>query len=322
MKHCVLAILCVLAFQITTHSQTFCDSIEVLHFGYSPFDGDSALDLVVENHSSQFFNYPNFLLLDAQGDTLAEDAVFFFGLPTGTQAHRLTGFQGQGSDTVTGTLQFLTDFDSLRCEYDLVSPLCPGSAQKFYIGFGYGVSDSGSYEWSLSDSAGTLVKDGIYSKDSATDYGTDSLWLLPGEYSLSIHALSVSGAGKLHYHINGSMGIMGIFESMVGDTVRSLEIFSPCISATDENDTVNAVDSPFEGRGISISGHANTLHIQFHPNSSNRLIEVYDLQGRMVHRQKAQKTVMQVGMGDKPSGIYLVKASDDAGALVERVYVQ
>jgi hypothetical protein len=67
------------AFTVTGSAATACDSLILASVQGSPFS-DSLLTVHVFNSTSTLFDYPGFILLDGDGDTLAQEVVNYFGI--------------------------------------------------------------------------------------------------------------------------------------------------------------------------------------------------------------------------------------------------
>src|SRR6187549_2614975 len=65
-----------------------CVSLVINCFTYNTF-GPNTISLTVSNNSSVLFDYPGFVLLDSNMDTIAIETVNYFGISTGPQTHTM-----------------------------------------------------------------------------------------------------------------------------------------------------------------------------------------------------------------------------------------
>jgi hypothetical protein len=66
-----------------------CDSLIINCCSFDSL-GPNTLTLLADNHSvTEFYGYPNFVLFDANMDTVAEETVTYFGIGGGFQPHTL-----------------------------------------------------------------------------------------------------------------------------------------------------------------------------------------------------------------------------------------
>ncbi len=100
-------------------SQTNCDSLQI---GCCNFQllGNDTISLVATNSASEeIFDYPGFLLLNENGDTLAQETVNYFGIGWGAQTHYLS-VQNPITFPLEGTLELWGLFyDTLYCSYPI-----------------------------------------------------------------------------------------------------------------------------------------------------------------------------------------------------------
>lgn len=84
--------------------------------------GNGTLTLTAYNQSSVLFDYPSFILLDANGDTVAYEVVNYFGISAGPQDHVMI-VSGSIPLPFFGTLQLYTGFgSSLSCSWPVLIP--------------------------------------------------------------------------------------------------------------------------------------------------------------------------------------------------------
>lgn len=97
-----------------------CDSllIECCDFSLT----ENSMIITTENQSSVLFDYPGFVILDANEDTIAKETVNYFGIGWGPQQHTLSIYNAPDLP-FTGTLKLYTWFyESLSCTFDIIIP--------------------------------------------------------------------------------------------------------------------------------------------------------------------------------------------------------
>ena len=97
-----------------------CDSllIECCDFSLT----ENSMIITAENQSSVLFDYPGFVILDANEDTIAKETVNYFGIGWGPQQHTLSIYNAPDLP-FTGTLKLYTWFyESLSCTFDIIIP--------------------------------------------------------------------------------------------------------------------------------------------------------------------------------------------------------
>ena len=69
-------------------AQTFtCDSVQISSIELS--SNSSAVEVWVKNTNLDYIAYPGFIMFDSNGDTLALESIFYFGIGWNYQVHHL-----------------------------------------------------------------------------------------------------------------------------------------------------------------------------------------------------------------------------------------
>jgi hypothetical protein len=93
-----------------------CDSLVISCCTFDSL-GPNTVTLLVSNPSSELFDYPGFVLLDASMDTIAKETVNYFGIGTWPQAHTMT-ILSPLTLPFTGYLELYTLFyQSFACSF-------------------------------------------------------------------------------------------------------------------------------------------------------------------------------------------------------------
>jgi hypothetical protein len=166
---------------------------------WHPFT-DTAVVVHVTNPSAELFDYPNFILFDDQGDTLAIETVNFFGIATESW-HMLSVVDGAVlSNDLNGTLELWTGFTTtLACTWNGPFALCPppfcAPVHPGIMNMG-GALVLGAFTYMVHDAGGTLVAEGDWDLTEAVQMAYDTLCLPPGQYTMRVvpHQASTGGA--------------------------------------------------------------------------------------------------------------------------------
>jgi hypothetical protein len=98
-----------------------CDSLDISCCEYNVF-GPNTITITVTNNSSVLFDYPSFVLFDANMDTIAMETVTYFGIGTNPQPHTMT-IVAPLNLPMTGFLNLYTlFFDTLACSFPFTVP--------------------------------------------------------------------------------------------------------------------------------------------------------------------------------------------------------
>ncbi len=62
-------------FSTTAFAQGPCDALNLVSVGYSPFTDTVIVVSVENNNTTEIFDYPGFVLIDSNGDTVAQEIV-------------------------------------------------------------------------------------------------------------------------------------------------------------------------------------------------------------------------------------------------------
>lgn len=151
---------------------------------------DTAIVVHAMHNTVEVFDYPNFILFDAQGDTLAIETVNFFGIAQDSW-HILRVVDGATiPDAFTGTLELWTGFTStLACSWDHTFELCPppscATLLPTIMNTG-GALVLGTFNYVIQDMQGDEVAAGSWVLTNELQGDADTLCLPPGHYSMQV----------------------------------------------------------------------------------------------------------------------------------------
>lgn len=189
-----------LLFATTAFAQSPCDALNLVSVGYSPFT-DSVIVVSVENNNiNEIFDYPGFVLIDSNGDTVAKEIVNYFGI--GEQSvHHLQVRPGvhDVAQNFIGHLQLYSGFyEDFECEWALNESLCTeNECDSIIIAFANygGALVLGDFTWSVTDSTETVLESGTFSMEGQEQHWEKRICLPKGIYSYTITPLEEPSGG-------------------------------------------------------------------------------------------------------------------------------
>ena len=305
--------LCV-SFPFTISAQTSCDSLDFVSIQYSPFTGTVLIVEVENNNQNEIFGYPGFVLLDANDDTLAVEAVDYFGIGQ-ESVHRLNvkPVVHDPLQNFDGTLELHTGFyNQLVCEWDINQSLCADSPCDSLIialqNWG-GALVVGDFRWRVDDEDGMLVDSGSFYMEAQGQYWSKGLCVEPGLYSYSLTALGDPSGGGPNLTASSSTAFSSptIAEPLnwFNNPGATLEIpfFTFCASSPNSINDLGAEDLP--------TLQYNPTHSLLNCSEKMSLIQVLSASGRLIHCESpSSKTVT---IPKLTSGIYIAVAVTEKG---------
>lgn len=304
------------------NAQTVCDSLDFVSIQYSPFTDTVIVVHVENNNTNEIFDYPGFVLLNDNNDTVAVENVNFFGI-AGESVHSLNVRPGV-HDPLTnfeGTLQLYSDsYGTFECEWDIDQSLCADKpCDSLVIGFQNwgGALVLGNFAWSVLDSSGTVVENGILEMTANDQYWFHGLCLAPGEYSYNLYALNQPSGGGPTMTASSSTTYAAPAMSMPFDwnagNIMELPFYLPCISP----ESPNVIERSAQKKAVKISRNGNSLVV----NSETPIqqLEVISLDGKLLHASAPKTTRFVV---EKPilNGLFVVRVVTEEGATSQKVY--
>jgi hypothetical protein len=313
-----------LALGATVQAQSPCDSVNIVSITYDAMHKDS-IELVINNQSSAFFNYPNFILLNAADDTIAYETVNFFGLGNYDQGHILKIEPPFSSNTITGgKLLLKTGFgDSLECIFTSDFELCSEACSELIVSLqSTGPIDSTeTINVSVTDSLSNVVYFESFVLDSLVFFKYDSLCLPPGDYTIEFDQLD-SNSTTLFFGLNTfflSTGING--NSNADNTTQHFSIWERCfhpeiISPPNAVDELNAFAASISARVAN-----QTLLMSSSQNELLEHIALYDLSGRLVLDKAPNTSAATINVSHLQHGIYIAKARVNGVWITQQIWL-
>lgn len=300
-------------------AQDPCDDLNFLSIQYSPFT-DSVVVISVENNSSELFDYPGFVLINSNGDTVAKEVVNYFGI--GSQSvHSLevrAGVQDPLQNFV-GQLQLFTGFFSDQaCSWDLDQSLCASEpCDSLIIGFQNwgGALVLGDFAWSVLDSNDVVLESGTFNMDTQLQYWQHGLCLTPGAYRYALLALGEpSGGGPTMTASNSSWyssALISQYFNWTESNVMEVPFFLHCMDANSPNGIASSSAQP----ELLLLRQANWLSLQ--ATTTIRRVELITVDGRSVGNFTCNSTQFQ--LPSLPTGIYVAKVMTENGEFIRKI---
>jgi hypothetical protein len=300
-------------FTVTAGGGSPCDSLVLSPLSWHPFT-DTALVLSAANSSSTLFDYPGFVLLDTQGDTLAQETVGYFGIGQGPQPHVLDVKPGaiipQGS--FIGQLELWTFFyQALGCVWTDTLNLCPPAPcaplEITMANYG-GAFVIGSFVYAITDENGNTVASGTLELDALNQQDLAPACLPPGNYTLSVVQPTPLG-GQLVYGIS-AQPVLGPQQPFVqGGATNSLNFsFHPsCSSGT------NGISEAMPASDLDVRSLQGSLLIICRSGDALGAIAVLDAQGRLVATASSNTNTLTLGVPGAPPGLLLIQRTAPDG---------
>lgn len=292
-------------------AQTTCDSIHIESVQYAPF-GDG-LHVTLHNGTLQFLNSPTLDVLDADGDTLAEGVMEFFGiLPGYTNLHQVH-FTPQPASPFTGTIRLhYNDGNGLvSCAFQMTDiDLCPPDGCVPLMTFAYqqgGDPVEMDLDWSVTDADNNQVDGGVLHKDgSGFGYVVSELCLVPGAYTLHMAQPVAAGnliqVGMTQANFAYTDGVL--VQLPVGGSVDlPFEYYIHCADGT-QGISVQQANAPT----LIVDGR--TLRISTNDGSSLGKLVLLDGLGRIARTITANASTTFSDLSGFASGVYILRSID------------
>ncbi len=303
-------------FVVSGGTPSDCDSLEILSVQWGVF-GTDGLVVTAANGSSDLFDYPGFVMLDMDGDTLAKETVNYFGIGVLPQEHLLEVVDGAVIDgnTLQGQLHLWSGFYAEQeCQFEGTWDLCPTTACTVVVPYLVNLGDAivaAEIPYSVLSADGLPLASGTFQITSLqqSDYGT-GVCLAPGEYTLQLAPITPVG-GQLYYGMSADMLTFqreqAFYEQGGGLNTLPFTVYSSCI---DGSNTVSEVAAPV-GTVATVEGDQLIAR-----NPGGRSIGAYQLiegGGRTVRTGIGLADRERLSMAGLPHGVYLFRAAGSVG---------
>jgi len=297
MRHTLFGIF--LLGSLSAFAQSPCDSLEILNISSHPFT-DSLILLEVENTSSEFFSYPQFVMFNGANDTVAFEELNYFGISSFSQHHLKVATND--SFEFASRIELWTIGDTVACEFVLPVDLCPKDlCIELLIGvqnFGGALAD-GEVVWSVFDTNLTKLATGnltLIDTAKQEDYAT--LCLPIGDYRFEYAASGPLG-GQVYANVlemEHTIGLNAQLSSFAA--IIELELYGNC-----EDETLGFAFEAENNKSMSAWIEEGELKIE--SLESIRSLQIVDLQGREIHSSKPLQRTLSIPF-NYPKGLYFI----------------
>ncbi|MBP7514788.1 MAG: hypothetical protein KA791_09595 [Flavobacteriales bacterium] len=303
-------------FVVSGGTPSDCDSLEIISVHWGVF-GTDRLVVTAANGSSDLFDYPGFVMLDMDGDTLAKETVNYFGIGVLPQEHLLEVVDGAVIDgnTLQGQLHLWSGFYAEQeCQFEGTWELCPTTACTSVTPYLVNLGDAivaAEIPYSVLDADGLPLATGTFQITSLqqSDY-EPGVCLAPGEYSLQLAPITPVG-GQLYHGMSADMmnfqREQAFYEQGGGQNTLPFTVYAACI---DGSNGVSEGDAP-AGTVVTLEG--DQLIVM---NPDGRPIGAYQLidgGGRTVRSGVCLADRERLSMTGSPRGMYLFRAAGPVG---------
>lgn len=308
---------------IAANAQTVCDSVDVISIQYSPFT-DTVIIVEVENNSQwEIFDYPGFVLLNDNDDTVAVETVNYFGIGT-ESIHRLEVRSGvhNPQDIFSGSLKLYSDFyGTFECEWVLNQSLCASTpCETVYIGlqnFG-GALVIGDFHWRVDDESGMVADSGSFTMEVQEQFWLRDLCLPPGNYTYSLTALTNPSGGGPTLTVQSSIGFasptlsepLDWFNNPGG--VLEFPFFNFC------GQTPNSTG--IQSKNIEVEVLRNGSNILLNATDILKSVSVFGMDGKLAHFCTPNAERIQLP-SDLYRGVYLIRIETERGSKTIKVFI-
>lgn len=294
------------SFTVSGGNPPSCDSLIIASVSWSPFS-DTAVLVHVFNPSLAAFDYPGFLLLDANGDTLARETVNFFSIGP-DYWHTLTVHPGAviPAGPFNGTMQLWTDlFSAMACNWELDLDLCPGdSCQTVLVdigNFGGGLA-TGSFQYTVREN-GSPVAQGSFTLTADQQYDQDTLCLPPGHYLMELVPQQEPTGGQLWFGISLNNEVAGPYAPVLWSTLDALDfnLYEQCIGTPQVITEIPTV-------GITVERSEDAVTLARTDGKALGDLMVFDAQGRAIATAEVRTDRFGFVTASWPSGLCIMRA--------------
>jgi hypothetical protein len=307
------------AFSFSLAAQDPCADIEIISVHYAPFT-DTAFQVIVTNNSQTvFFGYPQFSLIDLEGDTIAREQLNSFGIGNGESIHRMDLIAGADlpATPFSGTLllDYYTGDGPQQCSFLLDQvELCPTSACTDLQVFVHNNSPSieavtTTFDWSVVDDQNMIVATGTLEIDAMDQQqDLDDLCLAPGNYILLIEQAGndgpsfTAGVTQEAFMMNGPNDVF----QAGGSLQLPFEYYPACASIGMGVQTLTNTDLPL------IVMENERLIVRATDGGSLGSIELLDISGRKVNENSNRSTEISFAMHMFPEGVFILRSKENA----------
>lgn len=285
-----------------------CDSLEVVSIQWYAFSDTAIVVHVLNENMNEIFDYPNFILFDTNGDTLAKEVVNFFGI--GSESWHILSVHPDATipeAPFNATLELWTLFtEELSCTWDVAVDLCPPPPCATLIAtignFG-GALTIGTYSWSIFDEDFQIVSTGQFEMTAQLQNDADTLCLAAGSYYMAVSMDQPPTGGAPYSGVSTEGYITGPSQAVPWDlpVMMPFDFYLPCADGT------NSIQASNTNTGLITVQEGIMLRVQQRDGSPIGRIELFDAQGRLRYGGSATANTALIPTSDLGSGLFIVR---------------
>jgi hypothetical protein len=299
--------------QFTVTAGDPCANLELVSVQWDAFSDTAIVVHVVNNDmGGELFDYPNFILFDTNGDTLAKETVNLFGIG-GDSWHVLRVMDDAAVPTTTfnGVLELWTEFTTtLACTWDLPVDLCPPapcSSMIAYVQNMGGALAIGTYDWSILAADGS-VTEGQFEMTANEQMDMDQVCLAPGHYDMNVVANQEPTGGQPVFGITQEGWIGGASQPVYWSlpVLLPFDLFIPCV------DTPEQVAEQDPMVGLTVAQFPSGLEVRRSDGTPMGPIAIFDGQGRLLLHRTTSANVANLPLQGIANGMLFIRAAGEA----------
>ncbi|GEM_PF-636805 len=302
-------------------AQNACDSLIINSVHFDPLFADSTIIVMVDNQSSQIYDYPVFQLISGSNDTLATEIVNLFAL-SATSRHSLIKDMDVSSNTLNGvTLGLYTaPSDSFVCSYSLDVDLCYANCTPISFSIQKTTSDSLSYtfDYTVTDSMNQVVATGqLELADTSVYFTSATACLSPGEYSINYTHTGGTGVSDVYCRVYtpvGNPGSLQVYDQGLNSLEYGFDVMLPCLVAPQDSsiDSTVSVRELYNEHQIEPRWVGQQLALE-HATSVLEHVQVFDVNGRLIHQSTPLQKRTTIDLSDAATGVLIVQVRTAEG---------
>ena len=311
-----------LMFTLPALAQSPCDDLTVFPPRYDAFNPER-IAVWVNNQSNEIFSYPNFVLLNAQGDVLASEEVATFGIG-GPDARFMQVTPGITLPTgpFDATLQLFGNFgDTLFCTWSFPGlTLCPPEA---CVPAEIRLTNTGelvafqAFWWVTNTTDGLPVASGSFAMTEEDATGLHTVCLPPGEYLLEFSPFSPIDESYIIGITPNALFTPGTDVAQQQDTTPLDLAFDWYTNCAESSNGIaqQAMEPP------SVVMENGWLRITAPQGRAVGTITLWSSDGRLITTRTTNAATAEIPVHDLATGILLVHTADPAGNLfTQRIF--
>lgn len=299
-------------------SVSACDSLVLESLTWSPFN-DTTLLVHILNPTATLFDYPSFVLLSDNGDTLAKETINTFGI--GTDNYNTM-------DIPVGTIMPASPFNAtlqlrsnqqLACSWDLPVNLCPPGDCSPVVAelrnFGPGTS-TGIFTYSIRE-GGNTVADGSFELTEAQQYAQDTICIPPGNYLMEIIPQQGPNGGHPEFGASLTPMISGPHAPVIWTTLSAVAFpfYEHCVDIG--QGILETAPS-----GLKVARSATGMEVFTTDSRALGNIHVFDAQGRVVRTMNERGSRYSFNTADWAPGLYVIRARNADGQVLTARWIR